>query len=189
MEGTDFVSPQVTPQSDHDDHAGLGLRPAGSIPAAPVPAEVQQGVEDIFAETDHTPAVQAPPAQVVQASEVREDVPAPVAPGLPSLEPHSPAAQMAEASLDQSGDRKQKFLNRIQELSATGNLIGHQLKEENKQKVREYVEAHETVTQRDIEELCKVGVQDAARLLEDLEEMGTLVEIGRTSEGGRYKKV
>ena len=61
-------------------------------------------------------------------------------------------------------------------------------KEEHKQKIMEFFKSREKATNDDIEALLAVSNATAERYLDELEEEGRLVQIGRTGRSVYYKK-
>ena len=61
--------------------------------------------------------------------------------------------------------------------------------ENNREKIREYLQSHNGITNNEVEKL--LGVSDAAvtRYMDDLEKEGLVRQVGSTGSGVRYEKV
>jgi len=62
-------------------------------------------------------------------------------------------------------------------------------KEENLQKIRDYIEDRDKITNDDIEKLLKVSNATTARYLDEMEKEGLLKQVGITGKYTYYEKV
>ncbi len=58
---------------------------------------------------------------------------------------------------------------------------------QQQQMVRQYIETHGSITRAEAAELCRISSSQAYRLLQKLEKMGLIVQIGRRGRGVRYE--
>ena len=63
-----------------------------------------------------------------------------------------------------------------------------QEKQANKQKILEYLETHNRITNNDVEKLCEVSNATAERYLDELEKKGFLKQHGEIGQGVYYTK-
>ena len=61
--------------------------------------------------------------------------------------------------------------------------------ESNREKLREYLETHDGITNNDVEKLLGVSDSAATRYMDDLEKEGLVRQVGDVGSGVRYEKI
>ena len=62
-------------------------------------------------------------------------------------------------------------------------------KAENKEKILEFMQENERITNNDVEELCGVSNATAERYLDELEKEGEIIQNGKVGKGVYYTKI
>src|SRR3989344_6362825 len=61
--------------------------------------------------------------------------------------------------------------------------------ESNREKVRAYLETHDSITNNEVEKLLGISDATATRYMDDLEKEGLVRQVGDTGSGVRYEKI